>query len=96
MNLHGQYSIQGPYLNAPDLVLIIGTRQATPTKPKHYILAKGKGEGGKRDKWISSLYIVPGSERMYSFDYSGHRYVLEFSDSEGTAEIKSAPAWMGA
>ena len=88
--------MQGPYLHAPDLVLIVGTRQATPTKPKHFLMAKDKGEGGKRDKWISSLYIVPGCDRIYSFDYARHRYVLEISESEGTAEIKSAPAWMGA
>lgn len=90
--LSGHYTRAGSYLQRDGLTLIIGTRQATPTKPKHYLLAKDMGQGKAKDLWVSSLYPVAGCERIYSFDYAGTRYVLEFDSCEIQAQIRQAPA----
>lgn len=91
-DIPGEYTRAGAYLQRDGLTLIIGTRQATPTKPKHYLLAKDKGKGKAPDAWISSLYPVPGCERIYSFDYAKVRYVLEFESCEIQARIRKAPS----
>lgn len=98
MQITGTYHRAGAYLepSAPAsqaITLIIGTRTVpTPHKPKHYLLAKGMGTAPARDKWISSLFPVPGCDRIFSFDYAGVRYVLEFEESELIARVRRAPA----
>lgn len=91
-DIPGKYTRAGAYLQRDGLTLIIGTRQATPTKPKHYLLAKDKGQGKAPDAWISSLYPVPGCDAAYSFDYGRMRFVLEFEPGEIQASIRKAPA----
>lgn len=92
MEIAGEYIRAGAYLQREGLTLIIGTRQATPIKPKFYLLAKDKGRGKAPDLWVSSLFPVPDCERTYSLDYQGTRYVLEFDAGEIHASIRKAGA----
>jgi hypothetical protein len=88
MNLPGTYQQQGAYLTGPDLTLIIGTRRKpTPHKPKHYLLAKGKGSPGARDLWISSIYPTPDHPNRYTFDFQGIAYILTTDAAEPFATI---------
>ena len=90
MEIAGQYTRAGSYLVGENITLIIGTRQATPIKPKHYMLAKDRGKGKAKDLWISSLYPVPGIEGAYSLDHQGVIYTLLFDPGEIQAEIRRA------
>jgi hypothetical protein len=91
MHIEGNYQREGSYLVADSLTLIIGTRKKpTPHKPKHYLLAKGKGAGAARDLWISSIYPVPDCERIYHFDFAGVHYVLEL-ETDSAARVRKAP-----
>ena len=91
-DIPGEYTRAGAYLQRDGFTLIIGTRQATPTKPKHYLLAKDRGQSKAPDAWISSLYPVPGCDAVYSFDYGRMHFVLEFEPGELQARIRKAPA----
>ena len=73
--------------------MVIGTRkQPTPHKPKHYLLAQGKGLAPNRDKWISSIYPEPDCDRVYKFDYAKQFYLLEFEAGEQVAHIRKVSA----
>jgi len=67
-------------------ILTIGHRKnTTPQKPPLYLLYKTPG--GQKDKYISSLYEMPGEGKQigiytYSMDFSGTRYVVTISDTE--------------
>ena len=91
MELSGTYQQRGAYLHSETLVLIIGTRhKPTANKPKYYLLAKGRGEGRQPDKWISSIYPMPDSDGLYSFDYAGRQYKLTISPESGQAVIQES------
>lgn len=87
-NLYGIFELDKSNLINQNLHLVIGTRKhPTPTKPKHYILQKI----GNRFKYISSIYLKPGSgeetSQIYEFDYEGCKYTLNLKTGLNKAEI---------
>lgn len=67
-------------------ILTIGHRKnTTPQKPPLYLLYKTPK--GEPDKYISSLYEMPGEGKetgkyTYSMDFKGVKYVMTISDTE--------------
>lgn len=91
MQLSGTYHQKGAYLHSDNLVLIIGTRhKPTANKPKHYLLAKGQGDARQPDKWVSSIYPIPGPDGHYTFDFAGRQYKLSISHESGQAVIQES------